>query len=130
MSCPNHLATSFEVAFIFVGVVVGNSPAYILEIEIMAAIKTNTAAAVATLPSREQFIAEYLASKANPDNRVGLLTRLTNFVEDKTVDMVADSTRLAGRVSAAASAAGDGFHQAAAVEHARQAERMAIRLGL
>ena len=116
-------------AFIFVGVVVGNSPAYTLEIEIMANVKNNTAA-VATLPSREQFIAQYLASKANPANRVGLLTRLTNFVEDTTVDMVADSTRFAGRVSAAASAAGDGFHQAAAVEHARQAERMAIRLGL
>lgn len=128
MSCPNHLATSFEVAFIFVGVVVGNSPAYTLEIEIMANVKTNTVPA--TLPSREQFIAQYLASKANPANRVGLLTRLTNFVEDTTVDMVADSTRLAGRISAAASAAGDGFHQAAAVEHARQAERMAIRLGL
>lgn len=127
-SYPNHIATSFEVAFIFVGVVVGNSPAYTLEIEIMANVKTNTVPA--TLPSREQFIAQYLASKANPANRVGLLTRLTNFVEDTTVDMVADSTRLAGRVSAAASAAGDGFHQAAAVEHARQAERMAIRLGL
>ena len=129
MSCPNHLATSFEVAFIFVGVVVGNSPAYILEIEIMAAIKTNTAA-VATLPSREQFIAQYLASKANPANRASLFTRTVAFIENSAVDAVADSTRLAGRVSAAASAAGDGFHQAAAVEHARQAERMAIRLGL
>ena len=128
MSCPNHIATSFEVAFIFVCVVVGNSPAYTLEIEIMANVKTNTVPA--TLPTREQFIAEYLASKSHPKNNVGLLTRLTNFVEDKTVDAVADSTRLAGRVSAAASAAGDGFHQAAAVEHARQAERMAIRLGL
>ncbi len=35
MSCPNHIATSFEVAFIFVCVVVGNSPAYTLEIEII-----------------------------------------------------------------------------------------------
>ena len=96
----------------------------------MAATKTNTSAAVATLPTREQFIAQYLASKANPANRVGLMTRLTTFIENSAVDAVADSTRLAGRVSAAASAAGDGFHQAAAVEHARQAERMAIRLGL
>ena len=129
MSCPNHIATSFEVAFIFVCVVVGNSPAYTLEIEIMANVKTNTAA-VATLPTREQFIAQYLASKSHPKNNVGLLTRFTTFVENSAVDAVADSTRLAGRVSAAASAAGDGFHQAAAVEHARQAERMAIRLGL
>lgn len=125
-SCPNHIATSFEVAFIFVGVVVGNSPAYTLEIEIMANVKN----APASLPSREQFIAEYLASKTNPANRVGLFTRTVAFIENSAVDMVADSTRLAGRVSAAASAAGDGFHQAAAVEHARQAERMAIRLGL
>lgn len=95
----------------------------------MDAAKTNTAA-VATLPTREQFIAEYLASKSHPKNNVGLLTRFTTFVENAVVDTVADSTRLAGRVSAAASAAGDGFHQAAAVEHARQAERMAIRLGL
>ena len=90
----------------------------------------NVKNAPASLPSREQFIAEYLASKTNPRNNVGLLTRLGSFIENTAVDAVADSTRLAGRVSAAASAAGDGFHQAAAIEHARQAERMAIRLGL
>jgi hypothetical protein len=91
---------------------------------------TNTTAAVATLPSAEQFIAEYLASKANPRNQIGLIDRLTTFVENRVVDTVADSTRIAGRVSAAASAAGDGYHQAAALEHARQAKRMAARLGL
>ena len=95
----------------------------------MANVKNNTAA-VATLPTREQFIAQYLASKANPANRASLFTRTVAFIENSAVDAVADSTRLAGRVSAAASAAGEGFHQAAAVEHARQAERMAIRLGL
>lgn len=91
---------------------------------------TKSTASVATLPSREQFIAEYLASKSNPRNNIGLVARAKAFVENTVVDTIADSTRLAGRASAAASAAGDGFHQAAALEHARQAERMAIRLGL
>lgn len=95
----------------------------------MANVKNNTAS-VATLPSREQFIAEYLASKANPRNNVSLISRTKTALENAVVDSVADSTRIAGRVSAAASAAGDGFHQAAALEHARQAERMAVRLGL
>lgn len=94
------------------------------------ASNAKTTAAVATLPSREQFIANYLASKANPQHNQGLLSRAKAFVENVVVDSVADSTRIAGRVSAAAAAAGDGFHQAAALEHARQAERMAIRLGL
>ena len=98
----------------------------------MAATKTTTAAVAtpATLPSREQFIANYLASKANPQHTQGFVSRVKAFVEDTVIDTVADSTRVAGRVSAAASAAGEGFHQAAALEHARQAERMAIRLGL
>ena len=95
----------------------------------MANVKNNTAS-VATLPSREQFIAEYLASKANPRNNVSMLSRAKSALENAVVDSVADSSRIAGRVSAAASAAGDGFHQAAALEHARQAERMAVRLGL
>lgn len=90
--------------------------------------KTNTA--VATLPSKEAFIAQYLADKANPRTNVSLIERLTTFVENRVVDTVADSTRIAGRVSAAASAAGDGYHMAAALEHARQAERAANRLGL
>ena len=107
----------------------GIVPTYTLEIEIMANVKTNTAS-VATLPSREQFIAEYLASKTHPKNGQGVVSRIKAAVENAVVDTVADSTRIAGRVSAAASAAGDGFHQAAALEHARQAERMAIRLGL
>jgi hypothetical protein len=91
---------------------------------------TKSTASVATLPSREQFIANYLASKANPQHNQGLIARAKQFIENSVVDSVADSTRIAGRVSAAAAAAGDGFHQAAALEHARQAERMAIRLGL
>lgn len=95
----------------------------------MANVKTNTAS-VATLPSREQFIAEYLAKRANPQHNTGLIARAKAFVENAVVDSVADSTRIAGRVSAAAAAAGDGFHQAAALEHARQAERAAIRIGL
>ena len=91
---------------------------------------TKSTASVATLPSREQFIANYLASKANPAHNVGLISRAKTALENAVVDSVADSTRIAGRVSAAAAAAGDGFHQAAALEHARQAERMAVRLGL
>lgn len=95
----------------------------------MANVKNNTAS-VATLPSREQFIAEYLAKRANPRNNVSMLSRAKSALENAVVDSVADSTRIAGRVSAAAAAAGDGFHQAAALEHARQAERAAIRIGL
>lgn len=95
------------------------------------AATTNTKS-VATLPSREQFVAEYLAKRANPNapNNQGIIARAKQFLENAMVDTVADSTRMAGRVSSAASAAGDGFHQAAALEHARQAERAAIRLGL
>lgn len=90
----------------------------------------NTKSVAASLPSKEAFIAQYLADKASPRNNVSLVERFTTFVENRVVDTVADSTRIAGRVSAAASAAGDGYHMAAALEHARQAERAANRLGL
>ena len=86
--------------------------------------------AVAVLPTKEQFIAEYLAQRANPANRKGLFARALDFVENSLVDTVADSTRIAGRVSSAVDAAGSGFHEAAALEHARQAERSANRLCL
>ena len=98
----------------------------------MAATTTKTVASIASLPSREQFIADYLAKRAagNTGAGKGFIATLKEKVENAAIDTVADSTRIAGRVSAAASAAGDGFHQAAAIEHARQAERMAMRLGL
>lgn len=90
----------------------------------------NATKSAANLPSREQFIADYLAKRANGSaGSKGFIATIKEKVENMAIDTVADSTRIAGRVSAAASAAGDGFHQAAVLEHARQAERMAARLG-
>lgn len=93
----------------------------------MANVKT-----VATLPTAEQYIAEYMASKLNGVKapKRSIMDRLAQFVEDKAIDTVADSKRIGGRVSAAWAAAEDGYNEAQVLEHKRQAERAARRLGL
>lgn len=93
------------------------------------ATKSNT---VASVPSADQFIAEYMSRKLNGSDapKRSIMDRITALVEDTAVDAVANSTRFAGRISAAASAAGDGYEQAKVLEHKRQAHLMAQRLGL
>ena len=95
----------------------------------MATKSTN---AVSAVPSADQFIAEYMSSKLNGSSapKRSIVDRVTALVEDTAVDAVANSTRFAGRISAAASAAGDGYEQAKVLEHKRQAHLMAQRLGL
>lgn len=94
----------------------------------MAAKSTNAV----SVPSADQFIAEYMSRKLNGSDapKRSIMDRITALVEDTAVDAVANSTRFAGRISAAASAAGDGFEQAKVLEHKRQAHLMAQRLGL
>ena len=90
--------------------------------------KSNTS----SVPSREQFIAEYMAKRLNGERKpkVSLLDRISMFIENRAVDAVADSKRIGGRLSAAWDAAEEGFDEAFALETARQAERSATRLGL
>jgi len=94
------------------------------------AAKSNNA--VSSVPSADQFIAEYMSRKLNGSDapKRSIMDRITGLVEDTAVDAVANSTRFAGRISAAASAAGDGYEQAKVLEHKRQAHLMAQRLGL
>lgn len=97
------------------------------------AAKSNNA--VSSVPSADQFIAEYMSRKLNGSDdyeapKRSIMDRITALVEDTAVDAVANSTRFAGRISAAASAAGDGYEQAKVLEHKRQAQLMAQRLGL
>lgn len=102
----------------------------------MAAAQKSTAASnntnVVNLPTADEYIAEYLARKtANAGKpKRSLLNRLTGFVEDKAVDTVAGSTRFAGRIMSAVDAAADGYEEAKVLEHKRQAQLAAQRLGL
>lgn len=91
-----------------------------------------TKSTTVSVPSADQFIAEYMSRKLNGSDapKRSIMDRITALVEDTAVDAVANSTRFAGRISAAASAAGDGFEQAKVLEHKRQAHLMAQRLGL
>ncbi len=94
----------------------------------MAAKSTNAV----SVPSADEFIAEYMSRKLNGSDapKRSIIDRITGLVEDAAVYAVANSTRFPGRISAAASAAGDGFEQAKVLEHKRQAQLMAQRLGL
>lgn len=89
---------------------------------------------VASSTSRDQFVAEYLARREQPGaEKVGFISRIINKIEDAATDTVANSTRFAGRVSAAFDAAGEGFEEAKRLEDVRQAQKAAdraARLGL
>lgn len=90
---------------------------------------TNTA----TLPTAEQYIAEYMARKLQPQAQApkpSILDRLAQFAENVAVDAVADSKRIGGRLSAAWDAAAEGYEDAKVLETRRQAQRAAARLGL
>lgn len=101
----------------------------------MAAAQKSTIAStnnVAKLPTADEYIAEYLRRKTEGSDQPmrSLLNRLTGFVEDKAVDTVANSTRFAGRIMSAVDAAADGYEEAKILEHKRQAQLAAQRLGL
>lgn len=101
----------------------------------MAAAQKSTVAStnnVVKLPTADEYIAEYLRRKTEGSGQPkrSLLNRLTGFVEDKAVDAVAGSTRFAGRIMSAADAAADGYEEARVLEHKRQAQLAAQRLGL
>lgn len=88
---------------------------------------------VATLPTADQYVAEYMARKLSGSTsapKASILDRLVGFVENVAVDTVADSKRIGGRVSAAWDAASEGYDDARVLETKRQAERAARRLGL
>lgn len=91
----------------------------------------------------DQFIAQYMSGYATRERapKVSLLDRTTGFlsrVTDKVVtaaeqtalDVVADSKTFAARVEVAWEVADDLAEQARLAERARQAQRMAKRLGL
>ena len=103
---------------------------------------SNKSTAAQTI-SADQFIAEYMAGFANRprEEKVSLLDRVTGFagrvldktvtvVEDTSLDIVADSKAYVARVGEAWDAADAVAEQARMQERARQAARMAKRLGL
>lgn len=97
--------------------------------------KTTAATTVATVdnPARDAFVQEYLARREQPKKEGGIISRILNRIEDAATDTVAGSTRFAGRVTSAVSAAGEGFEEARRLEDVRQAglaADRAARLGL
>ena len=86
-----------------------------------------------SLPTADQYIAEYLARRLNPTEKAKkqpLLDRVTAAVEHGVLNTVADSKAFGSRVSAAWDAADEAASIAYAEETRRQAERAARRLGL
>ena len=104
----------------------------------MAARQNNSTAPAAsailnenTVPSREQFVREYMAQLSqNRPPKVSLVSKLAGWVEDRGVDAVKNSRRTFGRVQAAWEISDAIREEAYATEHARHAEAMALRLGL
>lgn len=98
----------------------------------MAATKTVSAApATSSVPTREQFVREYMAQLSqNRPPKVSLASRLAGWVEDRGVDAVKNSRRTFGRVQAAWEISDAIREEAYATEHARHAEQVAARLGL
>lgn len=93
-----------------------------------ASVETTAADAV---PSREQFVREYMAQlSANRPPKASLTDKLVGWAEDRAVNAVKNSRRSFGRFSAAWEIAEQIQDQAYAEEHAKHAEEMAIRLGL
>lgn len=99
----------------------------------MTANRKNTASAAAStnVPSREEFVREYMAQlSANRPPKASLLDRLAGYAEDRVVAGVKNSKRTFGRLSAAWEIADAIKEEAYATEHAKHAEAMAARLGL
>lgn len=98
----------------------------------MAARQTQQpVASSASIPSREEFVREYMAQlSANKPPKVSLTTRLAEGLVRATGDVVEHSRVLFGDVRAAWEIAEDRAELAYARRHARYAEAKAIELGL
>ena len=93
--------------------------------------RTNTTASASNVPSREEFVREYMAQLSqNRPPKVSIVDRLAGYAEDRAVAAVKNSKRTFGRLSAAWEIADAIKEEAYATEHAKHAEAMAARLGL
>ena len=92
----------------------------------------NTASASATnVPSREEFVREYMAQLGqNRKPKVSIVDRVTGWAEDRVVNGVKNSRRTLGRLQAAWEISDAVREEAYASEHAKHAEQLAARLGL
>ena len=92
----------------------------------------NTASASATnVPSREEFVREYMAQLSqNRPPKASIIDRIAGYAEDRAVAAVKNSKRSFGRLTAALEIADQIKEEAYASEHAKHAEAMAARLGL
>ena len=92
---------------------------------------TKSAASASNVPSREEFVREYMAQLSqNRPPKVSIVDRLAGYAEDRAVAAVKNSKRTFGRLSAAWEIADAIKEEAYATEHAKHAEAMAARLGL
>ena len=98
----------------------------------MTARKNTTSAASATnVPSREEFVREYMAQLGqNRKPKVSIVDRLTGWGEDRVVAGVKNSRRTLGRLQAAWEISDAVREESYAREHAAHAEAVAARLGL
>ena len=93
--------------------------------------KTTTTASASNVPSREEFVREYMAQLgATRKPKVSIVDRLAGYAEDRAVAAVKNSKRTFGRLSAAWEIADAIKEEAYATEHAKHAEAVAARLGL
>ena len=92
---------------------------------------TTTTTSSTNVPSREEFIREYMAQLgATRKPKVSMLDRLAGYAEDRLVAGVKNSRRTYGRLQAAWEISDAVREEAYATEHAKHAEAVAIRLGL
>lgn len=92
---------------------------------------TNTTASATNVPSREEFVREYMAQlSANRPPKASIVDRLVGYAEDRLVAGVKNSRRSFGRLQAAWEISEQIKDHAYAEEHARHAEQMAAKLGL
>ena len=93
--------------------------------------RTNNTATTTNVPSREEFVREYMAQLGqNRKPKVSLIDRIAGWGEDRIVNATKNSKRVYGRLSAAWEIADAIKEEAYAREHAAHAETVAARLGL
>lgn len=91
----------------------------------------STSATAAAVPSREEFVREYMAQLSqNRPPKASILDRLVGWGEDRVVNGVKNSRRTLGRLQAAWEISDAVREEAYASEHAKHAEQLAARLGL
>lgn len=95
------------------------------------AARNQQSAASTNMPSREEFVREYMAQLSqNRPPKQGIIDKLALYAEDKVVAVTKNSRRTFGRLSAAWEISEQIKDAAYAEEHAKHAEDMARRLGL